>query len=382
MDFHVELSEKSCDYCKIPFHKTCSYSKLDCGHIFHVLCFHQKVAHMYPSCPVCGVKMPVNTEFQQYLPLNCGDDFLVNNYLNKFEVINTMFSGSSTRTKKGSNLVFTGMLDAEYSQSNQANKLVGATQNLQYGIMSEGGGNQSKVVRLGKNLDNFFLKFVEIAEREKTYGNEIESDPFTLIGNRRPSNELRFQKNIDFKSLIKSKVTIEFILKNGYTLLDLIILGATLSDLIIIRFDAKIWKTYRDVLPYNDMLSTFHLHFGEIFTCFCQEDVAKFAWLDFTLDQLKKIQCNMMLLLDVGLVKHHMPLFTNLTVRDWATLGLTFGIMKTILVITKNDLKSILRWTADPALDQPFRVSFKQIFGYTVDELTNREIQTQTTYVQ
>jgi len=361
-----QITDPICKYCDMIITKKMSTSTLECGHIYHTTCLHQRVAHMYSHCPSCVVEVPSSIEgFSNLLPLNFGDDYKVNCYLDKWAVLDTKFSLQKSYQQP---LVLSGMLDTEYKYENPLNQSIGNLLGPQRPRHTET-SNRYSGNGLGKKIDAFFSSFMDMEKREKNYGIAIESDPCTLIGNRTPSHELRFNKGIDFKTLMSQNISLLFILSNGYTLLDFTILGATLQDLMELKFDANIWKKFRQSLPYDSMIKTFGLNFFSVFTAFCQNDIKRFGWLEFSLSQLVALNTSMSGLIHVGFVKSNFNDFPTLTMQDWKELGLDKKTITEFFKFSKNDLIKF-RWCSDLEKDQSFKKKFYELFFVSVDSLS------------
>lgn len=350
----AEMSE--CLLCKLNISERDSFTRLDCSHTFHAACLHLRIAHMYAYCPLCIKSAPVNGTFTDLKPLDFGDDWNVLDYNSKFRVWNTMQSHQLSRQSISDVPLF---LDG----------------NDQY---HDSGRSRSKIIPVyplyGKNTtpeqkeSSFFAKFAEIQERESRYGYSIEIDPLILIGNRTSSVDIRFEKHIDMMTIVKNGIKIEFILSHGYNLLDLKILDASLRHLVQIGFNSDIWKKYRQSLPYVDTIRHFGLRFGDVFNLICQSDIERFAWLEFTAEEMLITGTTAVLLVMQGLNKTNISLL-NIDMEGWAKMGMSFHMLRDELGMTRLDLRNILKWTREPEIDVAFQSRFETLFKHKFVEL-------------
>lgn len=306
---------------------------------------------MYSHCPLCIKKVPVNGVFEDLKPLDFGDDWVVNDYNNKFYVLNNMPSRPQADVP-----LFLNGNDIRRDPRRSGPRNIPVYPVYQMTSTTE------------RKSSSFFSKFAEIQERESRYGYSIEIDPLILIGNRTSSADIRFGKHIDMMAIVKSGIKVEFILNHGYVLIDFIILDATMSHMVQLGFNSDIWKRHKTSLPYLDTIRHFGLKFGDVFNLVCQRDIERFAWLEFSTEEMTLTCTNVSLLVFSGLNKQNISLF-NIDMEGWVKMGMDFHTLKNILRITRLDVKIILKWTSEAEIDVTFQGQFEQLFKRKFTEL-------------
>lgn len=344
-----------CSLCNLAISKNDSFTRLDCAHTFHASCLHLRIAHMYAHCPICVKGAPVNGIFQDLKPLNFGDDWKVNDHGRKFWVLNTIQShniGKSAYFDQPSIPLFLNGNEMEYYVDQSSRIPMYPT----------------KSIAVEKKSSSLFEKFAELQWRESRYGYSIESDPLILIGNRTSSVDMRSEKHIDMRSIVKSGIKMDYMLNHGYCLIDLKILDANIHQMVQMGFNSSIWKKFKHNLPYIDTIRYFNLRFGDIFTLVCQGDIERFAWLDFSIEEMIESCTNVGGLVMGGLSKKNIELF-SMDMDGWAKMGMSFHMLKNQLCMTRNDVRDILKWVRDLEIDVAFQKHFETLFKHKFLEL-------------
>ena len=120
------------------------------------------------------------------------------------------------------------------------------------------------------------------------------------------------------------------------------------------------------------MKEIYNISFHDIYIDICNRSIFMFTQIGFTGEDLKVLRTSVPELLRLELDKNLMPYF-NLSMKEWAALGLTYEHLIYPLHIDQDFIVYKLKWFSGEEKYVINQQSFKNIFGTSLEKLPSSE---------
>jgi len=299
--------KSECLICGLPT-QLLDVTILTCGHVTHARCT-ATLGRNYAYCPKCETSELLESDTSRKTPIHWGDDKRIDDLVEKKAIL-LQYLEESDKTARllevqlAYNTTSETDEDDELTEEKSAKRTQISLKALnRYLSMKEIKDrelshkyNSDTHPGLGHERPNTMLGSLKdmIYKAMDTYGSSYDirdAQPAKLISSRVSSASLVDQYNIDAKTLIKHRISLEQIIENGYNIDDLIILRTTWTDMKSLGLPSSLWHQWKkNALPIQKMVDIWNITYFDVYIDFCNSSITALADMDLTLDELKALQ--------------------------------------------------------------------------------------------
>jgi hypothetical protein len=366
----------SCSLCNATIvdtrHSTTQYP---CGHTFHATCVAPFITGGYSECLLCapvergGLFGNFTSNRISGTPFNSGSDIRIDKF-NEERLLLLQRAGSTRIENIGKTL---------------SRKT--ATTNSGVAVADANSG-----VGPGAALIVFMNRLLDFSASGSTGSTPDEiivdrGNPLILIENRMRSFEL-VDLGYEASDLVRQNVTLHKLIENGYNIGDLIILNATWD--ILLALGLRNYVTFRHMrTKHNEaaaasasedghiktsqsvvdssfvaiLVNVYGIKFADVFTRVCGESIAVFGKLGLSVEEMKSLGVDILLLLKSGITKNIiLESYSHLTLDDWYNLGMDIEHMRELNInagVVSQEFGKRLQFTDD---------TFKKLYNCSITD--------------